>query len=354
MQITHAEITPVELKIQHPIRFARLPEIGSVTAIFVRLETKFGRNAWGCGIAHPVLTGEKPADAIRTCRECANLVPDLHPTNIEYSLARLSPLMQNSPAAACAFDLVFHDLLGLAADMPLYRLLGGYRNRIQTSITIPIAPVRETVECALRFSKRGFQRLKVKGGLNPEEDVQRVKSIRRALPQASIWLDGDGGYSIQEAIDIARALEGIIEMFEQPTDPDNLEGLHQVTEVSPIPIVADQSVTDPASALRIGAHRCTDGLSVKISTCGGLRFARQVDAIARAADIATMVSCLIEPAILISAGLSFALSSPNVQYCDLDGHLDLVNDPCRSGFLLEDGCLIATEVPGLGCTINLN
>jgi L-alanine-DL-glutamate epimerase-like enolase superfamily enzyme len=354
MQITHAEITPVELKIQKPIRFARQPEIDSVTAIFVRLETKFGRNAWGCGIAHPDLTGEEPADAIRTCQECANLVPDLHPTNIEYSLAQLSPLVQNSPAAACAFDLVFHDLLGLAANMPLYRLLGGYRNRIQTSITVPISPVGETVDRARLYTKHGFERLKVKGGLNPGEDVQRVKAIRRALPQVSIWLDADGGYTIQEAIDISRALEGIIEMFEQPTDPDNLEGLHQVTEVSPIPVVADQSVTGPASALRIGSHRCTDGLSVKISTCGGLRFARQVDAIARAAGIATMVGCLIEPAILISAGLNFALSTPNVQYCDLDGHLDLVNDPCLSGFHLENGCLVATEVPGLGCTINFN
>jgi L-alanine-DL-glutamate epimerase-like enolase superfamily enzyme len=88
-------------------------------------------------------------------------------------------------------------------------------------------------------------------------------------------------------------------------------------------------------------------------TCGGLRNARLIDAIARAAKMATMVSCFIEPALLISAGLSLALSSPNVSYADLDGYLDLTNDPSKAGFTLENGWLVATEVPGLGYTVEL-
>jgi L-alanine-DL-glutamate epimerase-like enolase superfamily enzyme len=66
-----------------------------------------------------------------------------------------------------------------------------------------------------------------------------------------------------------------------------------------------------------------------------------------------MVSCLIEPALLIAAGLSLALASPNVQYGDLDGHLVLINDPTQAGFILKDGWLIASEVPGLGYSVNL-
>ncbi len=42
-----------------------------------------------------------------------------------------------------------------------------------------------------------------------------------------------------------------------------------------------------------------------------------------------------------------------VRYGDLDGHLDLIGDPTVSGFLLEEGWLIATDVPGLGCTVDL-
>ena len=96
-----------------------------------------------------------------------------------------------------------------------------------------------------------------------------------------------------------------------------------------------------------------DGFSIKLATCGGLRCAQQIDAIAHAAQISTMISCLIEPALLISAGLSLALSSSNVQYGDLDGSFDLLNDPSLAGWRLEEGWLVASEAPGLGYTVNL-
>jgi L-alanine-DL-glutamate epimerase-like enolase superfamily enzyme len=106
--------------------------------------------------------------------------------------------------------------------------------------------------------------------------------------------------------------------------------------------------------LNLATRRVASGVSVKVAACGGLRCASQVDAIARAAKMDTMVSCLIEPALLISAGLSFALSSPNVRYGDLDGHLDLINDPSVAGFSLQDGWLVASDAPGLGCKVRLS
>lgn len=353
MQITKAEVIPVNLSLKQPIHLARVPEINNVTAVFVRLETRQGENAWGCAVAHQDLTGDKPEDVIRICQECAELAPDLHPTNIEYSLTELAPLVQDSPSALCAFDLAFHDLLSLAAGIPLYRLLGGYRDRIQTSVTIPLSPVRDSVEIACAHASLGFRMLKVKGGIDPEEDVQRVKAIHRALPDHTLRLDADGGYSVTQALDVARALKDRLEMLEQPVPTDDLDGLRQVTNQSPIPILADQSVIGPPSALELATGRAVDGMSVKMTTCGGLRCARQVDAIARAAGLATMVGCVIEPAILIAGGLSFALSSPNVRYGDLDGHLDLIDDPSVPGFQLKDGWLIASEVPGLGYTVEL-
>ena len=67
----------------------------------------------------------------------------------------------------------------------------------------------------------------------------------------------------------------------------------------------------------------------------------------------TMVGCLNEPALLIAAGLALALSSPNVKYGDLDGHFDLIDDPTVPSFRFEEGWLVATDVPGLGCTVDL-
>ena len=111
--------------------------------------------------------------------------------------------------------------------------------------------------------------------------------------------------------------------------------------------------TDPASALEIAGHNAADGISIKLATCGGIHCARQMDAIARAAHLATMIGCVNEPALLIAAGLAFALSSSAVRYGDLDGHFDLAEDPTQERFALEDGWLIASDVPGLGCTVAL-
>lgn len=354
MQITHVEVTPVEFKLKVPYRVAyEEPEVAKAAAVFVRMDLSDGRSAWGCAAFDTSLTGETLDQVTRVCRQCATMAVDLNPLNTEYALAQLSTLTRDTPSAQCAFDIAFHDLLGLAAGLPLHRLLGGYRYRIQTSVTVGIAPVRETVELAQERARQGFRILKIKGGLNAEEDVRRVQAVHDALPTLTLRLDADQGYTVREALDVARALEGKIEFLEQPTPAGNLDALRQVTELSPVPILASQSVVGPASALAVATTRAAHGISVKLATCGGLVNARQMDAIARAARMATMVGCLNEPALLIAAGLGFALSSPNVRYGDLDGHFDLIGDPSVPSFRFEEGWLVATDVPGVGCIVEL-
>lgn len=353
MQIIKADVTPVELLLKQTVTMAGSPPVDSVQAVFVRLETRQGQSAWGATIAHPSLVGDDPGEVLRACRACADMAPDLHPTQIEYSLAQLEPLVQQAPTALCAFDLAFHDILGMAAGMPLYRLLGGYRHNILTSATIPVCSVKESVEYAHTLAASGFKILKVKGGLNSEEDVQRVKSINRALPYLTLRLDADGGYTVEQSLDVSRALKGKLEMFEQPVPANDLEGLSLVKRHSTIPVLADQSITGLSSALTLAAGNIVDGLSIKMVSCGGFRCARQISSIARAAHLSAMVSCLIEPSILIAAGLHFSLSSPVVLYGDLDGHLNLQSDPSIPGFKLQDGKLYATDIPGLGCMVDL-
>ncbi|MBN1138426.1 MAG: dipeptide epimerase [Anaerolineae bacterium] len=354
MQITHVEVVPVELGLRLPYRTLRYrAAMERVPAVFVRVDTRQGLVAWGCAAFDPALTGETLEQVTRACQACADRARDINPLNTEFALAELAPLTEGVPSARCAFDIAFYDLLGLAAGLPLHRLLGGYRHRIQTSITLSLAPVKETVEMARSRVRQGFRILKLKGGLDPEEDVRRVHAVHDALPGVTLRLDADQGYTIQQALDVTRALDGQIEMLEQPTQAADLKALREVTRYSPVPILADESVTGPPSALEIASRRAAHGMSVKLATCGGLHCARHVDAIARAAKMATMVGCLNEPALLIAAGLGLALASPNVRYADLDGHFDLIDDPTNPGFFLEDGWLVSRDVPGLGCTVEL-
>jgi L-alanine-DL-glutamate epimerase-like enolase superfamily enzyme len=353
MQIIKAEAIPVELDLRHPVQMANTPAFDKIKAIFIRLDLKDGRRSWGGCVVGPELTGEQFEVVLKACQDCCAVAVDFHPTNIEYSLAQVDLITKSIRSAATAFDLALHDLLGLASGLPLYRLLGGYRDRIQTSVTVPLVSVQESVEIALQRAAEGFQILKIKGGIDPEKDVRCVRAISSALPNHVLRLDVDGGYSVQDAIEVANALRDKLEMIEQPTSMEHIESLSLVRKNCHVPILADQSVRGPASALRIASKQAADGISVKMATCGGFRCARQLDGIARASGMELMVSCLVEPALLIAAGLSFALSSPNVKYGDLDGNLDVTNDPTIPGFRLEDGWLISSDTPGLGCRMDL-
>lgn len=354
MQITHVEVIPVEFELSVPYRTAlSTSQVDRSPAVFIRIETRQGEVAWGCGAFDPAITGETLEEVSQVARVCADRACDLNPLNTEFALAELMGLTAGTPSVRCAFDLAFYDLLGLAAGLPLYRLLGGYRHRILTSITIGLGSVRETVEMAQDRARQGFRILKIKGGLDPEEDVRRVRAVCDALPDLTLRLDADQGYTVQQALDIASALEGKLEMLEQPTAAADLKALNEVTQHSSVPILADESLMGPSSALEIASRCAAHGLSVKLATCGGLHCARQVDAIARAAQMSTMVGCIHEPALLIAAGLTLALSSPNVRYGDLDGHFDLVDDPTQPGFFFEEGWLVARDVPGLGCVVDL-
>jgi L-alanine-DL-glutamate epimerase-like enolase superfamily enzyme len=354
MQISRIVVTPTQMKLYTPFRTAAHPApTTQIEAVFIRAELvrDYG-NAWGCAVLDP--TGEQTLEQVTlACQACAEKLRDLNPLNTQHALMELSELTGGSSAVQCAFDMLLYDLLGLWSGLPLFRLLGGYRDRIQTSITLGLDDVPATVEMARKRARDGFRILKLKGGLDAEEDVRRVRAVHRALPELTLRLDADQGYDIRDALEVARALDGKLEFLEQPTPADDLAALRQVTENSPVPILADESVSGPNSVLEIVNQRAAHAVSTKLATCGGLDCARQIDTIARAGHLSTMVGCLNEPALLIAAGLAFALSSPNVHYGDLDGHFGLENDPSVPAFQFVEGWLIASTTPGLGCTVDL-
>ena len=347
MIITHVDYDRYELELKEPYTIA-YQTIGSATNFVLKLATDAGHVGYGCAAPDLVVTGEEAGDVETAIREM--IVPTLCGQNPFHYARLLEELRANIKSSALAMvDAALYDLVAKAAGVPLYQYLGGYRSSIATSITIGILPVGETMQQAKDFVGQGFGILKIKGGLDYEEDIVRLRTIRKAFPKVTLRFDGNQGYSLDQAlafIGMAQPLD--IEILEQPTSINEEAVMGTLTERSPIAVMADESLKTLTDAFRLTQHELTDMINIKIQKVGGIWAAMHINSVAKSANNDVMIGCLDECSLGIAAGLHFALSRYNIAYADLDGHLDFVEDPFSGLFTLERGILTPNGRPGLG------
>jgi L-alanine-DL-glutamate epimerase-like enolase superfamily enzyme len=350
MKISHLQAWPVKLGLTEPYTIA-YETIESTTNIFLRIETSTGILGHGCAAPDLEITGETPDSVLSVFREI--IEPNLKGTDPLRSallLERLKPNLQGHSSALAMVDIALHDILGKVAGLPIYKLLGGFRDRMKTSITIGIMPPQETVAKAKEFVAKGFKVLKIKGGKDVEEDIRRIDAVREAVGKSiELRFDANQGYTVEQSLYFVEATrQAKVELLEQPTPKAQLDLLGKVTSGVHIPVMADESLMNLRDAFRLARRDLVDTINLKLMKVGGIAEAIQINAVARAANLEVMVGCMDEAALGIAAGLHFALARPNVIYADLDGHLDLIGDPTDGAVILKDGVLFPTNQPGLG------
>ena len=347
MRITHIDYERLDLELAEPYTIA-YETIHRATNFILHLATDAGTVGIGCAAPDMGVTGETAEDvetAIRTIISPA--LSGQNPLRYAFLLESLRGHLKSS--ALAMVDLALHDLLAKKADVPLYQLLGGYRDCIATSITITILPMAETMARAADYVERGFGIIKVKGGLDVNLDLARLKAIRDRYPKIALRFDGNQGYSLEEALRFVSQAQSLgVEILEQPTSVEDEELMGEVSLGGTLPVMADESLKTLKDAFRLTRHDFTDMINIKLQKVGGLTPGLHINSVARAAGNEVMVGCLDECGLGIAAGLHFALSRPNVMYADLDGHLDFVADPYGDLFTLEKGVLRPNGLAGLG------
>lgn len=354
MKITRVEFWPVEMRLVEPYTIA-YETVDTATNVFLRLTTDKGITGLGCAAPDEQVTGEDSRTVLKVLREVVE--PAVHGADA-LRAARLlenvrDPLRGHS-AARAALDMALYDLLGKKAGLPVWQLLGGFRNSIRTSVTIGILPEQETVERAREWVGRGFQSLKLKGGVDVEDDIARVARVRETVgSEIEIRFDANQGYTVEEAIRfVDRTRAARVSLLEQPTPKTEPDLLSYVSRQVHLPVMADESLMTLRDTFELARHELADMVNVKLMKVGGIAEALLINAVARAAGMEVMVGCMDESALAIAAGLHFALARPNVEYADLDGHLDLEGDPAAHAVRLENGVLYPSPEPGFGIEID--
>ena len=353
MKIRQFEAWPVEMRLAEPYTIA-YETTDRVTNIFLRIVTDQGLIGHGCAAPDFHVTGETPASVMTAFdATIAPVLSGVDPLRYALILERLRTGLGQQPAALAMVDMALYDLLGQIAGIPLYRLLGGYRTRIKTSITIGILSIEQTVEKARKQIAAGFRCLKIKGGIDVAVDIEKIMKIREAVGSTvELRFDANQGYT---ETDTLKFVEGTrkakLELLEQPTPKAGHTILGRITNKVPIPVMADESLMNLGDAFRLAKNDVVDMANVKLMKVGGIYEAMKINAVANAANLEVMVGCMDESALAIAAGLHFALARPNVVYADLDGHLDLTGDPAVGSVVLRNGILYPNKNPGLGAQV---
>lgn len=368
MKINHVDIWPVTMRLAEPYSVA-YETVDTAVNVFLRITTDDGVIGYGCAAPDRPVTGETPESVLRALgSSVARTIKGRDPLRRPEILSRLKAALAPSqvsasekaapgsipisqPSVLAAVDMALYDILGKIAGLPLWKLLGGYRQSIPISVTIGILPPDETVARAHDLISRGFRCLKLKGGRDVELDIERVLKTRDAVgDEIELRFDANQGYTSEDAVRFAEeTYPACLELFEQPTPREQPDLLGRVARQVSVPVVADESLLTHQDAFRLANDRLVEVFNIKLMKVGGITEALSINAVAAAAGLDGMMGCFDESALGIAAALHVALACPTMRYADLDGHLDLLGDPASGSVRIERGLMSANDRPGLGC-----
>ena len=337
MKITDIKTYMIRVPLVRPFRIS-LGVITHAVSCLVQIETDEGITGYGEGSPGPLITGENLEGTVETIRVLKSKLIGMDPRDIEAIYTVMNRGVAYAGTAKAAIDIACHDILGKSANMPLYRILGGLQNEIETDITVGIDTPEIMAARAKEHVDAGFNVIKTKVGTDIASDIARVKAIRESVgDDVKIRLDANQGWKAKEAVELlARLNEYDIELVEQPVPRYDFEGLKYVTDHSSVLV----------------SHRAVDFINIKLMKCGGLYEAKKIVNIAEAAGVECMLGCMAEESgIAINAAAALGAALKNITRADLDASFSLNELPYEGGFsVIDTRHLVLSENPGLGIT----
>lgn len=255
------------------------------------------------------------------------------------------------PPAMAALDTALWDGLGKRAGLALHHLLGLPKRTVATSLTAGLNPpevTRERVPEILSSTGARFLKVKLGSPHGLDYDKAHFEAARVAAEpfNVGIRVDANGGWSVESTLHMMPWLSARgVDYLEQPLVEGAEDGLPAIFEKRTLPIYIDESCKFSTDVVKY-AH-CVDGINLKLMKCGGITEAMRIVATARAHGLSTMIGCMSESTIAISAGAHLASLFDHV---DLDSHFNLKNDPA-TGTSMDDGCVLPSDRPGLGVAL---
>ncbi|HVB77937.1 MAG TPA: enolase C-terminal domain-like protein [Candidatus Nitrosotalea sp.] len=357
MVVTGATITGVAV----PYR----PELGTVITagleltearhVILQLHTDQGLTGLGEAVPRPSVYGETMESITAAMRDL--LLPPvlgLDALDVEKVWARWSRVVANTTAKA-AIDMALHDIAGQMAQMPLYKMLGGWSDgHVRLAMPLGISDLADVVRRAGAALEQGFDTLKLKIGRDSGHDVAVVQAVRRAVgPQAKLYVDANQGYTAREALRVIPRLEEFgIELVEEPVPVEDVAGRTRIAHSVAIPLLLDESITTSADVLREIQLGNAGALSIR-SPRSGFTATRKMLGLAEAASVPCLVGSHRELGVGTAASAHLAAAYRCMRYpAELGVHTTLEDGLLEEPIQIVGGWLTAPSGPGLGVRLD--
>lgn len=352
MKITEVRIGRISVPLRVPFKTA-LRRVDSVEDVIVELHTDTGAVGYGEAPPTGVITGDTTGAIIGALKD--HIIKTIIGRDVDDFEALTDSVQKciiHNSSAKAAVDMALWDLYGQLYNIPVYKLLGGSKDKIVTDITISVNSPEEMARDAITAINRGYDTLKVKVGVNPKLDVERLSAIRNAIgARAKLRIDANQAWKPQEAVRILNQMQeqGLdIELVEQPVIAHDIEGLKYVTERSYVPVLADESVFSPLDAMKIIQSGAADLINIKLMKCGGITPALKIADAASIMGVECMLGCMLEAKVSVNAAVHVACARSIITKIDLDGPVLCSEDPIIGGSIFDEKDITVSKAPGLG------
>ncbi|HJZ99848.1 MAG TPA: enolase C-terminal domain-like protein [Candidatus Solibacter sp.] len=354
MVIRAIETTPVSVPIHQHLAIRAKGGTHAVSPfLIVRVHTDEGITGLGEVSCTPRWSGEDSTTAahfIHTIFEPLLIGHD--PREIERHTHRMRGALAGNPFTKAAIEMALWDILGKAAGLPLYRLLGGpVRESVPLKWSISGVEPERAARIAAWAVEQGFRAMKVKVGIDDAQDVARVREVRKTIGDGiRLGIDANGAWSPRKAVEmVARLSEFDLWFAEQPVPPGDVEWLREVRDRIDVPVIADESLYTPQDAASLIRNGAADIFSIYIGKSAGIATARQIAGIGAAAGLSCTIGSNLEMGIGSAAMIHLAMCTPGIDLpCDIIGPYFYTEDLLTEPLNIRNGEARPPDGPGLG------
>ena len=332
----------VLLQNRFPLKISRFIS-NSCYNVFVKVE-KDGIVGWGESV--PGETGAQNANQI--IKELEKLISTGISVKSISEIEYLSRKLKISPCSYAGLDIALWDWKAKKAEMPLHDILGLPLPKIKTSLTLGImSPQSVKKRIPLLFENNSAKFLKIKLGSPDGIDSDKImyeQVLESSKPyNLGLRVDANGGWSTEDAKHMIEWLsKRECDYVEQPIALGKEKDLKTLYQNRLLPIFVDESCRVSKDIIQYS--QWVDGINLKLMKSGGITEGLKVLSTAKAYGLQTMIGCMSESSVSISAAASI---SGHIDHIDLDSHYNLNPDP-GSGAEMINGITMPRIVPGHG------